>query len=75
MRVVWFKKLKVNKTTSQITLEHISSESTKAVEIQMRAISILLGGYNVFGRSIDLEKHEERLIRFCDLLEEIEADL
>lgn len=70
-----FKSLRINKTTSQITLEHSNAEKTTIIPRRLEAISVLLGGYNIYGRSIDIEKHRDRMKRFMDILEEVENDL
>lgn len=69
-----FKSLRVNKTTSQITLEH-ENPDTMLISRQLEAISVLLGGYNVYGRSIDIDKHRDRVKRFMSIIEETYEDL
>ena len=44
-------------------------------EKQLKALAILLGAYNKYGRTIDLQVHRERIERFTDLLNEIEEEI
>lgn len=75
MQTVFFKSLKVNKKTSTIVLEHEGTETSSIPELQMRALSILLGGYNQYGRSIDIEKYRELKRKAWDLVDEVANSL
>lgn len=41
----------------------------------LKALSILLGGYNKFGRKIPLDQHRDNMIVFKDLIEKISNQL
>jgi hypothetical protein len=69
MREATFKSLKINKTTSVITLEHYNNSGRE--EKELKAIAILLGGYNEFGRSIDLNEHRNTMKKFSELIDGI----
>jgi len=66
-----FKKLEVNKLTAKITLDRLVTDS----DDDLKALSILTGGYNKYGRKISLDKHRENMKRFQDLIEEIKKDM
>lgn len=71
MQAVFFKSLKVKRTTSTIILEHEDTEISCIPDLQTRAISVLLGGYNQYGRSIDLEKYQELKRKAWELVDEV----
>lgn len=63
------KKLDIKKTTATVTLEWFDRYTpTKELE----ALAVLLGGYNEFGRKIDLDTHRRNIIKFKELLDEVE---
>lgn len=64
--------LKISKNTANITLEWFNSNGT---ESELKALAILLGAYNRYGRKINLDVHRERVAKFRELLEETAADL
>jgi hypothetical protein len=71
-----FKSLKIQKNTAKITLSLSSetgvSEGSETFEDnQLKALSILLGAYNIYGRKIELEKHRSNIIKFYDIINEI----
>lgn len=76
MRFIFFKSLNVKRKTSVITLEHEDTEISRMPDLQARAISVLLGGYNMYGRNkhgqcIDLKKHRERVRKLWELVDEV----
>lgn len=70
-----FKKLEVGKKTSKIIFEHPDTEYTYSVERRLRAISILTGAYNLYGRKIDVEKYTDLQNEFEKLVHEIELNM
>ena len=64
--------LTINKHTANVSLEWFSREIPVK---ELEALAILLGAYNKYGRSIDLNKHRERVIIFRDLLEDIKSEI
>lgn len=68
------KNLKIGDKVSTISIESDSRlKSTR--ENELKALAVLLGGYNRYGRHIDLDKHRERIIIFSDLIMEIAAEM
>lgn len=65
------KKIDVAKTTAKITLDRLNTNS----DLDLKALAILLGGYNEFGRKINIEKHRENMIIFNDLIYEISKQI
>jgi hypothetical protein len=65
------KKLNMRGKTSILTLEHDSTEKSIIPHDEVMAIAILLGGYNEFGRKIDVLKYQEIRGRFNDCINEI----
>lgn len=61
-----FKKLTINKIISEIKLEH--DFLTNEIETELRAIAVLLGAYNAYGRRIDIKDYEELKERFTSVL-------
>ena len=75
MRAVFFKSLKVNKTTSSMTFEHNNTRDSNIPIRQMESLAVLLGGYNEYGRKIDIPKHRKRVTKIWDLIAEIENEI
>lgn len=75
MKSLTLKSLKINKRTSSITWEHTDSEVSQQPCNDMTALAVLLGGYNTFGRKIDIDKHNSRLEKLNELIEETKNDL
>lgn len=70
------KKLTINKTTSTVTLEHADSGSSIWISKELRAIAILLWGYNIYGKSaVPIERYTEIDKIFEELVREIKEFL
>jgi hypothetical protein len=67
------KSLNIGKTTTKITIEHDNTDDSVKVSNRIIALYILLGGYNEFGRSIDLDKYKDIKRRFNECISEIES--
>lgn len=65
------KKLEINKKTAKIVLDRLNLSD----ETDLKALAILVGGYNEFGRKIPLDKHRENMIIFKDLIDSISKEL
>jgi len=63
------KNLKIGKIASSISFEH--SNTNRSIELELKAIYILLGGYNEFGESIDIEKYNKIRDNFNQCINEI----
>jgi hypothetical protein len=68
------KKLNMGHKTSQITLEHPSSDNLDQHD-EIMAIAILLGGYNEFGRKIPIGTFQEIKAQFDQCIHQIKARL
>lgn len=64
--------LKIEKRTATIKLEWHGND---VPEKELKALAILLGAYNKYGRNIDLYVHRERMIQFSDLLKDVENSI
>jgi len=67
-----FKDLKISKRTSKITLDnsdHFCSDN------KIKALCILLGAYNKFGRDINLETYKKLKNDFDNLIYKLEQHL
>jgi len=62
----------IKEKTVSITLDRLSLSEN---ENDIKALFILLGGYNAYGRKISLEKHRENMKKFNDLIEDISNSL
>jgi len=63
--------------TNSISVQNLGSQTNyrfdkDATELRGKAIAILLGEYNKYGREIDLEKYEEIKNKFENAINEIE---
>ena len=65
------KQLKIEKKTAKIILDRLSITNDQ----DLRALAILLGGYNEFGRKIPLDAHRHNMIKFKDLIDDISKQL
>lgn len=65
--------LQIGKSVATLKIEFFNAG--KHTEKELKALAILLGGYNKYGRKIDLDKHRERIRRFVDLIDEITNDI
>lgn len=64
--------LTIGKESATIKLEW---HNKGVPEKQLKALAILLGAYNKYGRSIDLNVHRKRIEQFTDLLNEIQEEI
>jgi len=64
----YFKSLKITAMTCRITLEKGYQADA---ELEFKALAVLMGGYNQYGRAVELEKYEQVKKRFdqalCDM--------
>lgn len=67
------KKLTVEAKTAKITLDRLNYSTGN--DQDLRALAVLLGGYNEYGRKIPLDKHRENMILFKDLIDSISSQL
>lgn len=67
------KKLIIGKTTSTIIVEHSDTNKSISSFDEVTAIAILLGGYNRFGRKIDVIKYQKIKTEFDSCVAEIKA--
>lgn len=65
------KNLKIGKIASSISFEHDNTMRNNGIEIELKAIYILLGGYNEFGGNIDIEKYNKIQDNFNQCINEI----
>lgn len=65
------KKLNIGNKTSTITFEHESTEKSCRPDKELKAIYCLLGGYNEFGRHIDIDKFSEIRDKFLDAIYDV----
>ena len=63
------KKIDIKKTTTAITLEHDTLDSYD--EKDLKAIAVLLGGYNQFGRNIPIKDWQVIKSRFDEIVAEV----
>ena len=71
---LYFKQFKTGRRTSTMTLDHDNSLVHKRPFELLKALAILMGGYNVYGRHIPLEEYQDLKKEFENLLEKV-ADL
>jgi hypothetical protein len=64
-----FKRLEYGKTTSKIVLEHKKNRNLDDLE----SIAILLGGYNKYGRNIDIKQYNRLKAKFELILEQVKT--
>ncbi len=69
------KTIKVKDTVTVITLEHDSTKQRRAngikIESDIKALAILLGGYNAHGRSVDYDQYIEIKNRFDECVTDL----
>lgn len=65
------KTTEIKKTTSKIVLDRLNVDNDQ----DLKALFILLGGYNEFGRKIPLETHRKNMIVFKDLIDKVSKEL
>lgn len=65
------KKMEMGKTFTTFKVEHSNSDRSEFVENELIAIAILLGGYNEFGRKVDLQKYREVKEEFDSCIEDM----
>jgi hypothetical protein len=63
---------KFNKKTVSIVLDKLNASEN---ENDIKALLILLGGYNSYGRKLPLETHRENMAKFKDLIDSISENL
>jgi len=63
---------KININSVNITLDKLNLSEN---DNDIKALFILLGGYNQYGRNIKLDKHRENIIKFKDLIDTISKEL
>lgn len=66
-----FKSLEVKQRVIKVTFEKYGEFQGKKRVNEIQAICCLTGGYNKFGRNIDIEKYNELVERFNDIIEEV----
>jgi len=66
------KTIKNTANTSKIVLDRLNNHNN---ETDLKALAVLLGGYNEFGRKIDLKTHRDNMIIFADLIEKVGNEL
>ena len=65
------KKLDIGNKVTKISLEHESTERSSNITNEIKAIAILLGGYNEFGQSIDEEIYNDIRHKFDECIYDI----
>ncbi len=65
--------LTINAKSATIKLDRLNRFGDD--DHDLRALAILLGGYNKFGRKIPLDQHRDNMIVFKDLIEKISNQL
>ena len=66
------KKLTVGKKTSTIIFQHDDAEKTRFISEEMKAIYILLGEYNEFGRDIPTHIYREMRDKLENIINEVQ---
>ncbi len=56
---------KANKKSVTITFDNIYTEA------EIKALCVLLGGYNQYGRKMELEKYTQAQEKFYDIIDEV----
>lgn len=71
------KKLNMGDKVSHLSIEHQSIEGRGGAQQhdEVLAIAILLGGYNAFGRKINVEEYHKIKERFDECIREIQKML
>ena len=63
------KQLSTGNNVSTIKVEH--NKISNSIDAQLRSLAVLIGGYNQFGRKIDIVRYNELKSQFEEIISEI----
>lgn len=70
-----YKSLTTSNKVATLKLEGDYTEARNIDTVKAEALAVLVGGYNVYGRSVDLEKYYDIKKRFDLLVSEMATEL